>query len=58
MLVLLIDDHALFRSGMRLLLSDLDETIDFNLYQRLAIRDTSSGGPTLPNGTVNVKTLP
>lgn len=29
MLVLLVDDHALFRSGMRLLLSDLDETVDF-----------------------------
>jgi hypothetical protein len=36
----------------------LDETIDFSLYQRLAIRDTSSGGPTLPNGAANVKTLP
>jgi len=36
----------------------LDETIDFSLYQRLAIRDTSSGGPTLPNGSANVKTLP
>ena len=36
----------------------LDETIDYNLYQRLAIRDTSSGGPTLPNGSSNVKTLP
>ena len=29
MLVLLVDDHALFRSGMRMLLSDLDESVDF-----------------------------
>lgn len=36
----------------------LEDTIDFNLYQRLAIRDTSSGGPTLPNGSANAKTLP
>jgi prepilin-type N-terminal cleavage/methylation domain-containing protein len=36
----------------------LDETIDFNLYQRLAIRDTSSAGLTLPNGAANVKPLP
>lgn len=36
----------------------LDEAIDFNLYQRLAIRDTTRGGPTLPNGSANVKTLP
>jgi type II secretory pathway pseudopilin PulG len=39
----------------------LDETIDFNLYQRLAIRDTASGGPTLPppvGGGPNVKVLP
>ena len=36
----------------------LDETIDFNLYQRLAIRDTVNAGPTLPNGSANVKTLP
>lgn len=36
----------------------LDESIDFNLYQRLAIRDTGRGGSTLPNGSANVKTLP
>jgi len=36
----------------------LDETIDFNRYQRLAIRDTVSGGPTLPERAASVKTLP
>lgn len=36
----------------------LDESIDFNLYQRLAIRDTRRGSGTLPNGSANVKTLP
>lgn len=36
----------------------LDESIDFNLYQRLAIRDTRRGGPTLPDGSANAKTLP
>jgi len=29
MKLLIVDDHALFRSGLRLLLSDLDESIDF-----------------------------
>ena len=36
----------------------LDESIDFSLYQRLAIRDTVRGGSVLPNGSANVKTLP
>jgi prepilin-type N-terminal cleavage/methylation domain-containing protein len=36
----------------------LDESIDFNLYQRLAIRDTVRGNATLPNGSANIKTLP
>lgn len=36
----------------------LDESIDFNLYQRLAIRDTLRGSATLPNGSANIKTLP
>ncbi|MFN9772878.1 MAG: response regulator [Burkholderiales bacterium] len=40
MLVLLIDDHALFRSGMRLLLSDLDETIDF--VEAASVEEVSS----------------
>jgi type II secretory pathway pseudopilin PulG len=36
----------------------LDESIDFNLYQRLAIRDTVRGNATLPNGSANIKMLP